>query len=137
MNTNSALYSDRFFSAAEWLINCDKNLKNNSLNRLLVVLLAKQSLKLPINVDACTGLFDFHPSGILYMVYPVLFRSRFSWSSSIQERQGCSTLESLVGQQLVEVKGIIVEAQADMSDAVETQQVEKLYKTQLPYTISL
>jgi hypothetical protein len=38
--------------------------------------------------------------------------------------QGCSTLESLVGQQLVEVKGIIVEAQTDISDAIETQQVE-------------
>ena len=38
--------------------------------------------------------------------------------------QGCSTLESLVGEEPVEVEGIVVEAQADITDAIETQQVE-------------
>ena len=40
------------------------------------------------------------------------------------EKQGCSTLESLVGEEPVEVEGIVVEAQADITDAIETQQVE-------------
>ena len=40
------------------------------------------------------------------------------------DKQGCSTLESLVGQQSVGVEGIVVEAQADIGDAIETQQVE-------------
>ena len=38
--------------------------------------------------------------------------------------QGCSTLESLVGEEPVEVEGIVVEAQADITDAIKTQQVE-------------
>ena len=38
--------------------------------------------------------------------------------------QGCSTLESLVGEEPVEVEGIVVEAQADITDAIETQQVQ-------------
>lgn len=40
------------------------------------------------------------------------------------ETQGCSTLESLVGEEPVEVEGIVVEAQADITDAIETQQVQ-------------
>ena len=40
------------------------------------------------------------------------------------DTQGCSTLESLVGEEPVEVEGIVVEAQADITDAIKTQQVE-------------
>ncbi len=39
-------------------------------------------------------------------------------------QQGCSTLESLVGKQPVEVEGIVVEAEADIGDAVEAQPIE-------------
>ena len=47
----------------------------------------------------------------------------FSWTE-LMTAQGCSTLESLVGQQSVEVEGIVVEAQADIGDAIEAKQVE-------------
>jgi len=42
----------------------------------------------------------------------------------LSDSQGCSTLESLVGKQPVEVEGIVVEAEADIGDAVEAQQIE-------------
>lgn len=44
--------------------------------------------------------------------------------SACGRAQGCSTLESLVGEEPVEVEGIVVEAQADITDAIKMQQVE-------------
>ena len=51
-------------------------------------------------------------------------KQRQTYYGALNLYQGCSTLESLVGEEPVEVEGIVIEAQADITDAIETQQVE-------------
>jgi len=63
------------------------------------------------------GEFDVTRSPLGARVYRVVVPARQAYSHSASIGQGCSTLESLVGEEPVEVEGIVVEAQADITDA--------------------